>query len=47
MYQQIKEAFDNNGIEIPFPHLSLYSGEASKPIAFTLTDNNDVTKLKK
>jgi small-conductance mechanosensitive channel len=47
MYQQIKEAFDNNGIEIPFPHLSLYSGEVSKPIAFTLTDNNGVTKLKK
>jgi small-conductance mechanosensitive channel len=47
MYQQIKEAFDNNGIEIPFPHLSLYSGEASKSIAFTLTDNNGVIKLKK
>jgi small-conductance mechanosensitive channel len=47
MYQQIKEAFDNNGIEIPFPHLSLYSGEVSKPIAFTITDNNGVTKLKK
>ena len=47
MYHQIKEAFDNNGIEIPFPHLSLYSGEASKSIAFTLTDNNGVIKLKK
>ncbi|WP_423126595.1 mechanosensitive ion channel family protein [Gaoshiqia sp. Z1-71] len=26
----IKEAFDREGIEIPFPHLSLYAGEATK-----------------
>jgi len=26
----IKEAFDRHGIEIPFPHLSLYAGEATK-----------------
>lgn len=37
MYQQIKEAFDNNGIEIPFPHISVYAGEASKPVAIKLT----------
>ncbi|WJG09115.1 mechanosensitive ion channel family protein [Aliiglaciecola sp. LCG003] len=36
IYQTIKEAFDQNGIEIPFPHLSLYSGEASKPIPISL-----------
>lgn len=36
IYQQIKEAFDKNDIEIPFPHLSLYSGEASKPISISL-----------
>jgi small-conductance mechanosensitive channel len=28
----IKERFDREGIEIPFPHLSLYAGEASEPI---------------
>ncbi len=30
MYQSIKKRFDEEGIEIPFPHISLYSGEASK-----------------
>jgi small conductance mechanosensitive channel len=29
--RRIKNTFDEKGIEIPFPHLSLYSGEASKP----------------
>ena len=30
--RRIKLAFDEAGIEIPFPHLSLYFGENSKPI---------------
>ncbi|MFW6133957.1 MAG: mechanosensitive ion channel family protein [Elusimicrobiota bacterium] len=30
--RRIKKAFDENDIEIPFPHTSLYFGEASKPI---------------
>jgi len=29
--RRIKRVFDEQGIEIPFPHLSLYAGEASKP----------------
>ncbi len=33
--RRIKKRFDKEGIEIPFPHLSLYFGEASKPIAVT------------
>lgn len=41
IYQQIKEAFDLNGIEIPFPHLSLYSGEASKPIHVAVSNNDE------
>jgi small conductance mechanosensitive channel len=32
--RRIKMTFDARGIEIPFPHLSLYFGEASKPILF-------------
>lgn len=29
--RRVKKAFDRLGIEIPFPHLSVYFGEASKP----------------
>jgi len=32
MMQQIKECFDAKGIEIPFPHISLYAGSVSEPI---------------
>jgi small conductance mechanosensitive channel len=33
--RRIKKAFDARGIEIPFPHMSIYFGEASKPLAVT------------
>lgn len=32
MQEEIKDRFDKEGIEIPFPHTSIYAGEASKPI---------------
>jgi moderate conductance mechanosensitive channel len=32
MNRRIKKKFDELGIEIPFPHTSLYFGEASKPV---------------
>lgn len=38
-YREIKEAFDAQGIEIPFPHVSLYSGEATKPIPISIVEN--------
>lgn len=38
IYQEIKESFDKNNIEIPFPHVSLYSGEASKPISLSIVE---------
>ena len=31
VFQDIKSTFDEEGIEIPFPHLSIYAGEATKP----------------
>ena len=31
--RRIKNTFDDAGIELPFPHLSVYFGEASKPFA--------------
>jgi len=34
--QEIKEAFDAEGIEIPFPHLSVYTGSATDPFPVTL-----------
>ncbi len=36
--RRIKLAFDNAGIEIPFPHQTLYFGEASKPIEVSLLE---------
>lgn len=39
VFIQIKEAFDREGIEIPFPHVSIYAGEASKPITVKLQEN--------
>lgn len=38
VFVEIKEAFDREGIEIPFPHISVYAGEASKPIKVELNE---------
>lgn len=38
VFIEIKEAFDREGIEIPFPHVSIYAGEASRPIAVKLQE---------
>lgn len=36
VFLEIKEEFDREGIEIPFPHVSVYAGEASNPITVKL-----------
>jgi small-conductance mechanosensitive channel len=41
MNRRIKKRFDELGIEIPFPHRSLYFGEASKPISVKLEGLQD------
>jgi len=37
----IKERFDAEGIEIPFPHISLYTGEATDPFPLTVKNNGN------
>jgi small-conductance mechanosensitive channel len=36
---EIKAAFDGAGIEIPFPHRSIYTGEVSKPFPIRLVND--------
>lgn len=36
--EEIKARFDKEGIEIPFPHVSLYSGAATKAIPIEIAD---------
>lgn len=43
MYLEIKKAFDQQGIEIPFPHLSLYTGSETKPMPVKLNSAQDMS----
>jgi len=36
--RRLKKAFDTEGIEIPFPHRSIYVGEASKPLQILMKE---------
>lgn len=36
--RRIKNTFDARGVEIPYPHLSVYFGEASKPFAVQVAE---------
>lgn len=43
--RRLKYAFDHAGIEIPFPHRSLYFGEASKPVLAQLINQPQNTSV--
>jgi small conductance mechanosensitive channel len=40
--RRLKKAFDAQGIEIPFPHRSLYMGEASAPFKVLVVNRKEV-----
>jgi small-conductance mechanosensitive channel len=42
--EEIKKRFDEEGIEIPFPHVSLYTGSASKAMPVELVNKADNLK---
>jgi small-conductance mechanosensitive channel len=37
IYEEVKVAFDEENIEIPFPHLSIYTGSVTEPFPIKLT----------
>ncbi len=41
VYEQIKNRFDEDDIEIPFSHLSLYSGLGPQPMPIQIVQNKD------
>jgi len=46
MYMEIKKTFDQQGIEIPFPHVSLYAGMATSPFPLSSTaDSRDKVEV--
>jgi small-conductance mechanosensitive channel len=38
IYEEIKKRFDSEAIEIPFPHVSLYSGSETKPLPIEVVE---------
>lgn len=41
LQEQVKKAFDEAGIEIPFPHISLYAGSATEPFPVRMVGEGD------
>ncbi|MCA9784858.1 MAG: mechanosensitive ion channel family protein, partial [Candidatus Cloacimonetes bacterium] len=43
MFESIKKRFDAEGIEIPFPHVTLYTGSVTKPFPVTAVGKAEET----
>jgi small conductance mechanosensitive channel len=39
--RRIKKLFDAEGVEIPFPHMTIYAGEATKPLPLALESGSE------
>lgn len=44
--EEIKKRFDEEGIEIPFPHVSFYAGSESKPLPIELIKDSEALQHK-
>ncbi|MCE4565096.1 mechanosensitive ion channel family protein [Maribellus sp. CM-23] len=41
VFLDVKETFDREGIEIPFPHVTLYTGEVTKPFPIVKKEDTE------
>ncbi|MCW9023645.1 MAG: mechanosensitive ion channel [Gammaproteobacteria bacterium] len=44
IHEEIKNAFDEHNIEIPFPHRSIYTGSVTEPFPLKQVENNESGK---
>ncbi len=44
MHERVKRAFDAEGIEIPFPHRTLYTGAETEPLPIRITPTADAPR---
>ncbi len=47
MMEEIKRRFDEEGIEIPFPHTTLYTGSVTEPFPIQLVNGENGSSFSK